>query len=68
MINSVFAFLQSSFSSSLVPVEGFAGDSAVLSSSIPEHEIQNKTKEFNVPVRDDKGKIVLDINGNDLKF
>ncbi len=39
-----------------------------MSSSIPECEIQNKTEEFNVPVRDDKGKSVLDIAGNDLKF
>ncbi len=52
----------------MVPVESFARDSAVLSSAIPEHEIQHKTKEITVLGIDDKGKSVQDITGNDLKF
>lgn len=63
-------FFKASFSAPVVPVESFARDSAVLSSAIPEREIQDKTKErtWNVLGTDDEGKNVQDITGNDLKF
>ncbi|XP_042605803.1 ICOS ligand-like [Cyprinus carpio] len=46
-----------------VKVEGFVGDSAIFSCSIPESEIQGKTEEFSVHLRDDEGKTVCDITG-----
>ncbi len=44
-------------------VKGFVGDSAVLSCSIPESEIQGKIEKFSVHWRDDEGKKVCDITG-----
>ncbi|KAL0159831.1 hypothetical protein M9458_043556, partial [Cirrhinus mrigala] len=46
-----------------VTVEGFVGDSAVFSCSIPESDIQDKTEEFSAHLRDDEEKIVCDITG-----
>ncbi len=54
-------------------VEGFVGDSAVLSCSIPESEIQGKIEKFSAFWRDDS-KTVCDFNGGnrtchqDLKY
>ncbi len=44
-------------------VEGFVGDSAVLSCSIPESEIQGKIEKISVHWRDDDGKKVCDFTG-----
>lgn len=52
-----------SFSSSVVTVWGFIGDSALLSCSIPESELKDRIEDLNVHWRDDDGKHVFDING-----
>lgn len=63
MINGVFALFLGSCSSSVGRVEGFVGGSAVFSCSIPETEIRDNIKEFNLHMRDNEGKIVCDIIG-----
>ncbi|XP_048054311.1 uncharacterized protein LOC125273085 [Megalobrama amblycephala] len=55
----------SSCSSSVVRVEGFVGGSAVFTCSIPESEIKDNIKKFNLHVRDIEGKTVCDIIGGD---
>lgn len=63
IINGVFALFLGSCSSSVVRVEGFVGGSAVFTCSIPESEIKDNIKEFNLHVRDIEGKTVCDIIG-----
>ncbi|XP_048051703.1 uncharacterized protein LOC125271627 isoform X2 [Megalobrama amblycephala] len=65
-IISVFLlYITGSCSSSVVRVEGFVGGSAVFTCSIPESEIKDNIKKFNLHVRDIEGKTVCDIIGGD---
>ncbi|XP_026054741.1 ICOS ligand-like [Carassius auratus] len=60
-------FIRGAFSDPVrVKVEGFVGDSAILSCSIPENEIQDKIEKLHVIWRDDKGKKVCDIIGGSI--
>ncbi|RXN13807.1 CD276 antigen-like protein [Labeo rohita] len=64
IISVLLLYFTGSFSAPVrVTVEGFVGDSAVFSCSIPESEIQDKIEEFSAHLRDDEEKSVCDITG-----